>query len=559
EDFDVSAVANVTFSEGGYSDTVTRSTDGTTTPAGNSNSGPATKYFVDAAISIADDGVNEVGESHDFTVTVNAYPGAVSGVSFDAITVVISPIPDSASTTCGTPVVSGDTATCTVTISNDHVEDFSVSAVANVTFSEGAYSETVTRSTDGTTTPADNINSGPATKYFVDAYIRVEPSAVNGIGEAHTFNITAVALPGDVGGVTFDYVNATVSDPSKVVEDTCSSPTVSGDTATCSVTVLSDVPTTVTANAEVSITFSEGGSSDTVIRSTSGNAGPGGSGPATKQWIAGSLRWYKVDGKGDLLGGAIFEVCHTFDRFGEPIADGCFYVEDNVAPDADPADGKFLLQDLKLGTYTVREHQAPEGYFGDLLRTETVVLSIESPNEEIGEPWINERAGQLTPTGTTCEDFRDGVAGDLTEVEYRTKDGLINNTAPGVFFYYTKFRATESSFVIDVAQTNDQDPMYDFFVQNASQVRLYTADCGTPAVDWNFTINGQVSLNIGGATPGDAFILSIKYETGNITGLAAPNPQTIHYDFATYLTDTSGWRMVDMDEDGLDLLFKGGD
>ncbi len=101
--------------------------------------------------------------------------------------------------------------------------------------------------------------------------------------------------------------------------------------------------------------------------------------------------------------------------------------------------------------------------------------------------------------------------------------------------------------------------MYDFFVQNESQVRLYTANCETPAVDWSFSINGQVSLNISGATPGDAFILSIKYETGNITGLPTPDPQTIHYDFATYLTDSAGWRLVDVDEDGLDLIFKGGD
>ena len=97
-------------------------------------------------------------------------------------------------TTCGTPVVSGNTATCTVTLSNDDVEDFDVSAVANVTFSEGAYSDTVTRSTDGTTTPAGNSNSGPATKYFVDAAISIADDGVNEVGESHDFT---VAIPNE--------------------------------------------------------------------------------------------------------------------------------------------------------------------------------------------------------------------------------------------------------------------------------------------------------------------------------------------------------------------------
>src|SRR5207244_12923159 len=61
--------------------TVTRDTDPTTTsiPSGPNGSGPATKTFVDANITIKPSATNEVGKPHTFTVTVKRNTGAGNG------------------------------------------------------------------------------------------------------------------------------------------------------------------------------------------------------------------------------------------------------------------------------------------------------------------------------------------------------------------------------------------------------------------------------------------------------------------------------------------------
>src|SRR3989442_14055186 len=64
-------------------------------PEGSSG-GSGTKD-VDANISIAPNGVNEVGTAHTFTITVNALPDGASPVSFGTITPSVSPAPGSQS------------------------------------------------------------------------------------------------------------------------------------------------------------------------------------------------------------------------------------------------------------------------------------------------------------------------------------------------------------------------------------------------------------------------------------------------------------------------------
>jgi hypothetical protein len=111
---------------------------------------------------------------------------------------------------------------------------------------------------------------------------------------------------------------------------------------------------------------------------------------AVKTWVAGSLVWHKIDGDTLLpLGGATFEVCRTYDRFGTVVADECQTVLDNTAPDEDPAAGEFLMTGLRLGTWTIQETVPPPTYTGDLTIVETLVLTIELPDGEVVEPWIN--------------------------------------------------------------------------------------------------------------------------------------------------------------------------
>src|SRR4029077_4824029 len=44
---------------------------------------------------------------------------------------------------------------------------------------------------------------------------------------------------------------------------------------------------------------------------------------------------------------------------------------------------------------------------------------------------------KITPTGTTCQQFRDGTAQTLLNLNYSVQNGKIkNNVNPGVFFYW---------------------------------------------------------------------------------------------------------------------------
>ncbi len=361
-----------------------RTTDGL---AGNS--GPLTKRWVDAAVSISPNGVNPVGDTHEFTVTVVAIPSGATPVVFDSIATDVQPAPDQVSDTCATPTVDGDTATCTLTISSDEVAVFTANASASLTMggvsverstsgnagpggsgpatkayvdarislapdgvnevgdghtmtatvqmnqgtgwvsapagtvvsfakvsgpgsfsaptcttTAGQCSVTLTSATAGTTVVSasaavtastdplivlnrsTNGNAGPGgsgnlTKRWVDASITITPDGVNAVGDAHTFTVTVTAQPAGTGAPTFGPIAVQVTPTPGEQSDTCATPTVDGNTATCTLTIDSDVAGVFTANASASVTM--GGV--TVERSTSGNAGPAGSGPATKTYV----------------------------------------------------------------------------------------------------------------------------------------------------------------------------------------------------------------------------------------------------------------------------------
>ncbi|MCJ7535713.1 MAG: prealbumin-like fold domain-containing protein, partial [Anaerolineales bacterium] len=273
----------------------------------------------------------------------------------------------------------------------------------------------------------------------------------------------------------------------------------------------------------------------------------------TKSYVAGSLTWFKVDQGGSALGGATFEACRITESDGvtslpEPV---CVTVLDNQAPDADPTNGVFKLVNQGLGTWTVQETVAPQGYFGDFDRFEQRTLSTAALDAVIAEAWVNDLfPGRTLETGTTCEMFRDGTAIALNQVLYGTKGKTINNAAPGVFFYYTKFIAPAADFTVDLHQQNNAE-FVNFLLQNEQQVRLFNGDCSSPSAGYTITFGtGQVSVHITGAAPGQVLIMSVKYETSSVVGQNQPGE--VRYDFHT---DINGV-MVDQDMDGLFLRKK---
>jgi len=401
----VTGNASVTLSVGGVS--LTRDTDPATAliGAGPGGSGPAVKTYVDARITITPSQTNEVGASHTFTVDVDKNAG--DGLGFVAatpgdvdFTLVNSNgaayALNAGASTCDEAGDNLDASgQCTIVFSSPTAGK--VTGNASVTLSVGGVS--LTRDTDPATAliGAGPGGSGPAVKTYVDAWITIAPDDTDNITEQHAFTVTVKANDGSGSGFqdapdnTPVTVTLTPAGGASVlgVSDNCASPGTSS--GTCTVTFHSDTAGTVTGHASVDITLS----GLPLHRETDGNS-PN-SGDAVKTYIVGSLAWHKEDHLGNPLGGATFEVCrtHILDTSTDldtmvDSSDDCFLVTDNSSPDADPADGEFLIEDLVLGRFTVREAAAPPGYTIDNPNAVTAPdMSLAVPDIEIETPFTN--------------------------------------------------------------------------------------------------------------------------------------------------------------------------
>lgn len=252
--------------------------------SGSGGSGPATKHWVDGAISMVRTATNEVNHAHDFTVTVTPLAPAGVNVSNVSVSPSVTPAPAVApTTTCGPNVaVSGGVATCTYTVNNPTAGVFDVDASTIIRYSWTTLTEEVSRSTTANAGPAGNTG---ATKTFVDASVAITGTATNNVNDAHVFTVIATAIPAGAATVVFDSITTTLTPVPGTAATTCDRPSVDGNTATCTLTINSDVAGVFVAHATVRLTV--GGVA--VVRSTDAAiapAGPGGSGPATKTYVA---------------------------------------------------------------------------------------------------------------------------------------------------------------------------------------------------------------------------------------------------------------------------------
>ncbi|HEX5015240.1 MAG TPA: prealbumin-like fold domain-containing protein [Candidatus Limnocylindrales bacterium] len=362
-----SSAVTISTAEGNVSFTVS-------TGDANSPTGSATKRFVDARISIDPDAVNRVGDSHTFTVTVEANTGSGwAAVDVDAVTVNLAGDADNVVNTCtnGTGDVGDSEATgvCTVTFDSDTPGTVTGSASATVALTTDQGNINVAVSTTDANSPTGN-----AIKRFVDARISIDPDDTNSILEFHTFTVLVEVNTGS-GWVAYDDDAVTVGltgDADNVTDNCANGTGDAGDTPTettgrCTVSFNSNTVGDVvgSASATVSITTTQG-SINVPVSTGDANSPTGG---ATKSFVAGSVRWLKKDGDGNLLGGATFEVCrtHRLDSSNgtytaEPVEPFCFTVLDNAAPDADNTAGELQVNNLILGKYTVKETIPPAGY-----------------------------------------------------------------------------------------------------------------------------------------------------------------------------------------------------
>ena len=197
----------------------------------------------------------------------------------------------------------------------------------------------------------------------------------------------------------------------------------------------------------------------------------------------GQIAWNKYDDQGMPLAGAVFRVCEFSDV--EPT---CWIVEDNtgqvdyVGDDADPRPGRFLVNGLPFGNYTVVEIEAPEGYLLD----EGVMFVPVGPSVEplmVGD-FINAKKVYgltLSKAAYEGENLTDGTVGFGDTVTYQLTLGVTGN-APSTNVTVTDTLPTGVTYVSGSAHCLSEAP--------SSCDAVY--DAATHTLTWSFPelVNG---------------------------------------------------------------------
>ena len=351
----IGADVEVGFSAGSETAVVNRSTDGTTTPSGLSNSDEATKTWVNAKISLTPaTGTNPVGTNHELTCTVqvnngtgwaNAPDGTVCDADIDS-----GPGSFVGGDSC---TVSGGDGNCVITITSNTAGTTTVSACTAEDNTGGVVVGGVTlfRCTDGQSVESGQSNSGPATKTWVAVRISLTPDGTNFIHDSHDFTCKVELDSGSgfagVAGVTCE--GAIDSGPGAFVggDDDCV--TDSNGECTLSITSTSTGVTVVSASAQVPV------NGDTVTVSTDG--ANGNSDPAEKTWIAASVRFTKTFEPGALT--PLGQACFTLSRVPAPPPP---LSSDSATQCGTGSPLTFQWDDLVAGAYTIEETTVPAGY-----------------------------------------------------------------------------------------------------------------------------------------------------------------------------------------------------
>jgi len=130
---------------------------------------------------------------------------------------------------------------------------------------------------------------------------------------------------------------------------------------------------------------------------------------------------------------------------------------------------------------------------------------------------------QIAPTATTCSDFANGTAADLTELFYGTKGGEINSVSPGVLFLYDGIHLDATG---NIVVTQSDGTWTRLLGVHQAQVVLYSQSCTKLNVG-TVSINSDGSVvTISGVPAGD-YILGIKYDPTTLKGFSPPDPTAI--------------------------------
>ncbi|MFL5797039.1 MAG: hypothetical protein ACJ77A_03785, partial [Actinomycetota bacterium] len=340
-------------------------------------------------ISISPNGVNQIGASHTFTVHVEADDGTGNGFQPQSG---VKPTVTLTNTGGATASITGGTCSTTGTNSSGDCTVVVSSPTAGTTTAHAAATLTVGTSSLSVETDGKAPNSGDATKKWVDGNISITPNGVNEVGHQHVFTITANAVPAGTT-VTFNSITPSVSPAPTSQSTTCASPSGTGNTRTCTLTINNSSAGTFTANATVSLTFSDGTNSTTFTRSTDSTHGSSGS--ATKTF---------VDAKVSITPSATNEVghSHTFTVTVQKNAgDGAGFVAATVGNvDVTLTNSNGATNTLNAAASTCDDAQ-PSGDNLDANGQCTVVFTSNSAGQVTGHASVSLSVGGVALTRST--------------------------------------------------------------------------------------------------------------------------------------------------------------
>ena len=147
------------------------------------------------------------------------------------------------------------------------------------------------------------------------------------------------------------------------------------------------------------------------------------------------------------------------------------------------------------------------------------------------------QVSQITPTGTTCQDFAGGTAQTLDTLNYSVRNGVIHQVNPGVFFYWVKVTAPagNNTFVVNQSITTGNFNTL-FAIANGSSV--FNSSCTKVNAtftqsDINNTTTGTVTVTFNAPTAG-IYYIGIKFSPSSVKNKTAPAPTTtVGYSFST--------------------------
>lgn len=277
--------------------------------------------------------------------------------------------------------------------------------------------------------------------------------------------------------------------------------------------------------------------------------------------VTGTLEWSKTDGFGTLIGGSVWRLTRTGGSATE--------VRDNVGqsgyfgPDTDPAPGKFKINPVHLGTYSLQEIQAPPGFQITDTSVHELVVS-KDPNSTgalaiVLDPYVNNRtvirwektdsetknaiAGSewtVTNRSGTTVTVSDCIAADASQCTGKDADprpgkfelrDFAQSVVPNDTYTVVESRApagylidrTPYTLVLsDTRYSIDSGAKRPYIVDNAAHAAVL--DLGsrpnTPAVA---TVTWKKQYCSSKALPGSEWQLTLLDATGKPTGYALPH------------------------------------